>query len=141
MPMDLPPNPPAIYAPAPTPECRYLNAAEADVAFKRLRASLPSTSFERATPSEICGLVRVQMSNGKAGYTDATGRYFLLAFAMDTHKGGPADNAEQLSQQLGDRDKFPQEAIPGVMPRGAPVTGPLMSPIAPPQVNKSISSQ
>lgn len=132
--MDLPPavqSPPAYVSAAP--ECRYLNAYEAQQAFARLKGALPGTAFDSAKPSEVCGLVRVQLANGKVAYTDATGRYLLLAFALDTHRGGPADNQEALEKALVERDRFPSQAVPGVMPKPAPAEGPLMSPI-PPQV-------
>ncbi|RQR65284.1 hypothetical protein DIE18_02030 [Burkholderia sp. Bp9125] len=122
MPALMPPQPavqpPALVAPAPA--CRYLSNSEAQAAFERLRASLPSTQFDGAQPSEICGLVRVQLANGSAAYTDATGRYFLLAFALDTHRGSPADNSQQLEDAIQKRQAFPAEAIPGVMPSPAP---------------------
>lgn len=113
MPLDLPPNPPvaAIVAQAPTtPECRYLSNAEAQTAFRRLKRALPGTAFDSAAPSEVCGLVRVRLSRGATAYTDATGRFFLLAFALDTHKGGPADT-NQISQTIDNvldkREQFP----------------------------------
>lgn len=130
MPVDLPPQQGAVSGyTAPAPECRYLTALEAQEAFNRLRSALPGTRFDHARPSEICGLVRLQLANGKTAYTDASGRYFLLAFALDTHKGGPADNDELLSQQMQARERFPKQAIPGVMPAPAPVDGALMTPI------------
>lgn len=107
-------NPPAHHAPAP--ECHYLNASEAQLAFSRLKQRLPGTPFVEASPSEICGLVRVKMASGKSAYTDATGRYFLLTFALDTHKGSPADNDETINREAEQRQQFPSEAIPGVIP-------------------------
>lgn len=115
MPIALPPvTPPALVAPAP--ECRYLSNAEAQVALARLKASLPSTQFAGAKPSEVCGLVRVQLANGSAAYTDPTGRYFLLAFALDTHKGGPADNASKIDAAIEKRQTFPSDGVPGILP-------------------------
>lgn len=118
MAMDLPPPNvpvPAIHAPAP--ECRLLNQAEAQVAFARLKGMLPSTSFVSARPSQVCGLVQVTMASGKTAYTDATGRFFLLAFALDTHSGSPADNEAALGAAVGERETFPATAP-------AHVTGP-----------------
>lgn len=118
--MSLPPqavNPPAIVAHADTvPSCHYLTDAEAQVAFARLKNALPSTHFIDAKPSEICGLVHVRMENNMSAYTDPTGRFFLLAFALDTARGSPADNNEALDQQMAKRQKFPDKPIPGVMP-------------------------
>lgn len=132
MAMDLPPSVQAAPAyVASAPECRYLTTYEAQQAFERLKGSLPGTAFSHARPSEVCGLVRVQLANGKVAYTDATGRFLLLAFALDTHRGGPADNQEALDKAFEERERFPDKAIPGVMPRPAPVEGPLMSPIPP----------
>lgn len=117
MAMDLPPEvvtPPAYVAKAPAPECRILSPEEAQAAFMRLRQRLPGTAFAGATPSEVCGLVRVQLQRGTVAYTDATGRYFLLALALDTHRGSPADNSEQLEQAIDARSQFPAEAPAGV---------------------------
>lgn len=127
MAMDLPPAPPAITAPAPA--CHYLSQAEATTALARLQRALPGTAFSGARASEVCGMVRLELANGKTAYTDPTGRYFLLAFALDTHRGEPADNEETLSKEMDSRDKFPKEAIPGVLPAPAPVDDTLMSPI------------
>lgn len=96
---DLPPNVPvpAVAAVAavvpPAPPCRMLTQEEARVAFERLRARLSSTAFATPgyRPSEICGLAQITLARGSVAYTDATGRYFLLALALDTQKGGPAD--------------------------------------------------
>lgn len=118
MPMDLPPNvptPPALIAPAP--ECRYLTSSEAQVAFARLKQRLPSTNFANARPSEICGMVRVQLARGTVVYTDATGRYLMLAFALDTHRGEPADTSQQLEEAIVARES----------PLGDAPSGPLMS--------------
>ena len=93
MPIDLPPSIPqfpALIAPAIN-ECRYLNNGEAQQAFKRLKQALPGTAFEGAAPSEICGLVRIKLARGTTAYTDATGRFFILAYALDTHNGAEAD--------------------------------------------------
>lgn len=93
MPIDLPPSIPqfpALVAPAIN-ECRYLNNDEAQQALRRLKQALPGTSFTGAAPSEICGLVRVKLSRGTTAYTDATGRFFILAYTLDTHLGSEAD--------------------------------------------------
>jgi hypothetical protein len=136
MPMDLPPNAPQAAYVAPAPECRYLTNQEAQVALQRLRRQLPSTSFDNARPSEICGMVRVQLASGKVVYTDATGRYLMLAFAMDTHRGSPADTSEALEQAIEQRSKYPETPIAGVSPPPPPETPvePLMTPI--PQVRR-----
>lgn len=128
--LDLPPNLPQAAYEAPAPECRYLTPGEAQVALQRLRRQLPSTPFEQAQPSEICGLVRVQMASGKTVYTDPTGRYLLLTFALDTHRGSPADTSEALEQALEERSHYPEAAIPGLtppMPEDLPA-GPWMTP-------------
>lgn len=105
--MDLPPQLPeqSAYV-APAPECRYLTNSEAQAAFERLRARLPGTAFDHARPSEVCGLVRVQLARGTVAYTDATGRYFLLAFALDTHKGSPADQETAIEHAIEARETF-----------------------------------
>lgn len=116
MPMDLPPNAPQAAYVAPAPECRYLTNSEAQVALTRLRQRLPSTQFDNARPSEICGLVRVQLASGKVVYTEPTGRYLLLTFALDTHRGSPADTTDQLERAIESRSKYPDEAIPNLTP-------------------------
>lgn len=105
----------AISAPA-VPACHLLTQAEANMAFDRLRRSLPSTAFDNAKPSQICGLVRVQMASGKVVYTDTTGRYLLLTFALDTHRGSPADNSQELEHAIEERSGYPDQAVPGLTP-------------------------
>lgn len=111
--MDLPPpqvmvNPPAFTIPAPIiPECRYLSNAEAQAAFRRLKQALPGTAFDGAAPSEICGLVRVKLTRGATAYTDASGRFFLLTFALDTQTGSPADTSAKIDSALDTRERFP----------------------------------
>lgn len=124
-----PPTPPAIVVQAP--ECLYLSQRDANLALARLQRALPSTAFESASPSEICGMVRVKLANGTSAYTDVTGRYLLLAFALDTHRGSPADNSETLEQAIDSRSEYPGQAIPGVLP--PPIEGPLIS--LPPQIS------
>lgn len=132
MPLDMPPVAPvqAAYM-APAPECRYLTQDEAQVALSRLRSSLLSTNFDNARPSEICGLVRVQLASGKVVYTDPTGRYLLLTFALDTHKGAPADTSAELERTIDARSAYPEESIPGVMPPEADPEAPRMTPLPP----------
>lgn len=111
VPPQLPLTPPAYVAPAPvSPECRYLNNAEAQAAFKRLKAALPGTSFEGAAPSEVCGLVKVKLSRGNTVYTDSSGRFFIIGMALDTTKGEPADRSAKLEQIFEDRETFPTAA-------------------------------
>lgn len=130
MPMDMPPTVPQAAYVAPAPECRYLTQAEADVAMMRMRKSLPSTAFDSARPSEICGLVRLQLASGKVVYTEPTGRYLLLTFALDTHRGSPADNSEELQNAIDSRATYPAEAVPGLTPPPPPEDpGPAMTPI------------
>ncbi|GBG14411.1 TonB-dependent receptor [Novimethylophilus kurashikiensis] len=116
MPAALPPEalatPPAIMARAP--ECHILSPEEAQVAFHRLRARLPGTAFAGAAPSQVCGMVRVMLQRGTVAYTDATGRYFLLALALDTHVGSPADLSEDIDSAIEARSQYPSEPIPGV---------------------------
>lgn len=133
MPMDLPPNEPQAAIVAPAPECRFLTNSEAQVALQRLRHRLPSTAFENARPSEICGLVRIQLASGKVVYTEPTGRYLMLTFALDTHRGSPADTSEELEQAIESRSKYPEKPIQGLTPpeREAPPEGSLMTPIPP----------
>lgn len=130
MALDLPPpTAPAAYV-APAPECRYLTHNEAQVALQRLRRQLPSTPFDQAQPSEICGLVRVQLASGKTVYTDPTGRYLLLTFALDTHRGSPADTSEQLEQAIEERSHYPENALSGLTPPmlDEPPAGPWLTP-------------
>lgn len=136
MPLDMPPNIPQAAYVATAPECRYLTSAEAQVALQRLRRQLPSTSFDNARPSEICGLVRVELSSGKVVYTEPTGRYLMLAFAMDTHRGSPADTSDALEQAIESRSKYPDKPVPGLTPPSLPEppVEPLMTPI--PQSNR-----
>lgn len=134
MPMDMPPNAPQAAYMAPAPECRYVTSSEAQAALARLRRQLPSTSFDNARPSEICGMVRVELASGKVIYTEPTGRYLLLAFALDTHRGSPADTSEALEHAIEDRSKYPDKAVPGLRLPPAPETldeqeAPLMTPI------------
>ena len=125
MAMDLPPDdvhiaaqkPVAAIAAPAVPACHLLSQDEADMAFARLRRSLPSTAFDNASPSQICGLVRVRMASGKVVYTDTSGRYLLLTFALDTHRGSPADNSEHLEQAIEDRSAYPADAVPGLTPQ------------------------
>lgn len=122
---DLPPDTNKTESPIPplievrekmAPECRYLTNTEAQEAFNRLKARLPGTSFEGARPSEICGLVRVTLKNGTAVYTEPTGRYLMFTFALDTHKGSPADTSYEIERQIERRQSYPKEALPGVLP-------------------------
>jgi hypothetical protein len=130
MAMDLPPNIPQAAYMAPAPECRYLSNSEAQVALQRLRQQLPSTAFDNARPSEICGLVRIQLASGKVVYTEPTGRFLLLTFALDTHRGTPADNNAELENAIESRSKYPDQPIPGVTPPEQPLPEePLMTPI------------
>lgn len=116
--VDSPPNPPvAAYVSQYEPECVYLTQTQAQVALTRLQAQLPSTSFTHAAPSEICGLVKVEMASGSTVYTDPTGRYLLLTFAFDTHQGSPADVSQQLEVQIERRQTYPDTPIPGA-PKG-----------------------
>ena len=96
------PVPVGVYAAAPV--CHLLSNTEAQAAFARLRQRLPGTAFSGAQPSEICGVVRVQMAHGAIAYTDSTGRYFLLALALDTHRGSPADAADAVERAVASRD-------------------------------------
>lgn len=133
MAIDLPPNVPQAAYVAPAPECRYLTNSEAQVALQRLRQRLPSTSFDSARPSEICGLVRLQLASGKVVYTEPTGRFLLLTFALDTHRGSPADASEELDQAIESRSKYPETALSGLTPPAPePLPeGPLMTPAPP----------
>lgn len=133
MPMDLPPTVPPVAYVAPAPECRYVTSSEAREALARLRRQLPSTSFDNARPSEICGLIRIELASGKVVYTEPTGRYLMLAFALDTHRGSPADTSEALEHAIEDRSKYPDKAIPGLkLPPEPPEAEdmPLMTPIS-----------
>jgi hypothetical protein len=132
MPVAMPPHiPPAAYV-APAPECHYVSKAEAQVALSRLRARLPSTSFVDASPSEICGLVRIQMASGKVVYTEPTGRYLLLTFALDTERGSPADTSDKLDKAIEERSTYPDTPLPGVTPpppEEPPAPGAMFTPI------------
>lgn len=121
MAMDMPPKVPSMKPVAAqvaaVPECRYLTQSEADVALARLKRNLPSTAFDdNARPSEVCGLVRLQLKRGTVVYTEPTGRYLLLTFALDTHKGEPADTSAELDKAIERREVFPTDAVQGVTP-------------------------
>lgn len=108
----MPPSPPAIVAPAP--ECRYLTQAEADTALARLRRTLPSTSFDEALPSAVCGMVIVRLKSGKVAYTDATGRYLMLAMTFDTHTGSAVETSEAIDNAIERRGSAPNVPPQGV---------------------------
>ncbi len=130
--MDMPPVAPVRPAyVAPAPECRYLTQEDAQIALSRLRSRLLSTSFDNAKPSEICGLVRVQLASGKVVYTDPTGRYLLLTFALDTHNGSPADASAALEKTIESRSAYPETSIPGVIPPEDDPSAPRMTPLPP----------
>jgi len=99
---------------AAQPECQYLTQNQAQTALNLLKAKLPSTPFESAQPSEICGLVRVQLQSGKVAYTEPTGRYLLLAFAFDTERGEPADVSAALDGEIDRRQSVPSNLPPGL---------------------------
>lgn len=120
MPADMPPQIPVPAIIAPAPECRYVTNSEAQVALERLRHNLRGTEFVSAKPSAICGLVWVKMARGTVVYTDPTGRFLLLTFALDTHRGAPADVESELEHAIESREAFPEKAIPGVMPSQPP---------------------
>ena len=47
-------------------------------------------------------------------YVDMSGRFFLLAFALDTHTGNPADNSDTVNVRVESGLDFPSSPIPGV---------------------------
>lgn len=118
--ISAPPQAPAAPAPAivrpAIPECRLLSQEDARIALERVRQSIPSTPLDSASPSEICGLIRIKMASGKVVYTDPTGRYLLFTFALDLHRGSPADNDEHVERVIDERSQYPKEALPNVTP-------------------------
>lgn len=130
MAMDLPPQAPvpvmvSSAQVAEAPECRLLTPEQAAVAFARLKSRLRSTEFTEFRPSEVCGLVQLRMARGGVAYTDATGRYFLLALALDTHRGGPADESNPsldtvIDRLVEDRTINPAQAAPDALRSTAP---------------------
>jgi hypothetical protein len=59
----------------------------------RLRALLPNTTIERVSKTDVPGLWRVEMGEGKVAYIDATGRYLVLGLVIDLHTGRSLDDA------------------------------------------------
>lgn len=59
----------------------------------RLRALLPNTPIVRVTRTEVPGLWRVELGEGKVAYTDGSGRYLVLGLVIDLHTGRALDDA------------------------------------------------
>lgn len=68
-----------------------VSAKEAERALVQLQGNLKSTRFLKSWPSEFPGLIAVEMDNGRVGYTDKTGRYFILGLVLDTATGAALD--------------------------------------------------
>lgn len=120
--MDLPPpmieveqqlnSASSAYVVPYAPECSYLTHSQAQYALRQLQQNLPGTTFVAAGPSEICGLVKVEMESGTVVYTEPTGRYLMLTFAFDTNKGSPADVGMELQAQIEKRQSSTNSPIP-----------------------------
>jgi hypothetical protein len=68
-----------------------VSAQEAQAALVRLSARLSATRFVSAKPSQVPGLVVVRTAEGQVGYTDRSGRYFLVGVIFDTYTGQALD--------------------------------------------------
>lgn len=74
-------------APAParvTPE-------QAQQALVTLQSTIQATRFVAAWPAELPGFVAVELESGEVGYTDKSGRYFILGLVFDTATGQALD--------------------------------------------------
>ena len=96
--MDLPVSPPVASIATSALGCGW-TPEQIHVAFGVIKSRLASTSFKSAKASEVCGLLRLEMADGKIAYTDKTGRYFILGLLLDTKTGSPADASIQVDRQ------------------------------------------
>lgn len=105
---DLPVSTEAFKAPvvavAYASVCEAATKEQVQAAFQRIKLRLASTRFKSARPSQICGLVQLEMEGGKLAYTDLNGRYFILGLALDTQTGSPADAQAQVDRVISDRE-------------------------------------
>lgn len=86
--LDLPPS--AIHAPAPMSR---VTAADAQRALERLRAANPGTVYVSAEPSQVPGLIKLILGDGKLAYTDKSGRYLIVGVIFDMTEGKALDGA------------------------------------------------
>jgi len=82
--------PAALYAPAPS-----VRMGQEDVqrALERLRAANPGTQFVSAEASQVPGLIKITLANGKLAYADKSGRYLFVGVVFDMSVGKPLDGA------------------------------------------------
>lgn len=81
----MPPEPPALVRPA--------TAQEASRAAERVRLRLKGTPILDASASEVPGLVRLVLPEGKVAYTDKEGRYYIMGIVFDLSTGQALDGA------------------------------------------------
>lgn len=91
--MEMPAAPPpsTIEAPARVPKGVGPSPAS-DQALKALKSNLPKTGFKRAWPSQMPGLIAVELENGEIAYTDKTGRFLIIGLVLDSYTGKALDN-------------------------------------------------
>lgn len=86
-----------IAAVSPVTESQVQSAApavteqQAQVALAQIQGALPRTRFTAAWPAQFPGLVALQMDDGRVGYTDKNGRYFVFGLILDTATGQALD--------------------------------------------------
>ena len=97
---ELPLAPPAIASPF-----ACASDGQAQQAFQRLKSRLAGTRFVGARPSQVCGLVQVEMEGGKKVYTDLMGRFFIVGLVLDTSTGSPADAQAIVDHNISEREK------------------------------------
>lgn len=84
----LPPT--ALHAPAPSVR---VSQEEAQRALARLRSANPGTTFVSAEASQVPGLIKITLADGKLAYADKSGRYLFVGVIFDMHVGKPLDGA------------------------------------------------
>ena len=105
---DLPVSTQSLQAPlvasAQASVCGSATLEQVQAAFQRIKLRLASTRFKAARPSQVCGLIQLEMEGGKLAYTDLNGRYFILGLALDAQTGSPADAQAQVDRVISDRE-------------------------------------
>ncbi len=86
--LDLPPS--AYHVPA---AAARVTSADAKIALDRLRAANPGTKFLAAEPSQVPGLIKLTLADGKLAYADKSGRYLILGVVFDMQAGAAIDGA------------------------------------------------
>jgi hypothetical protein len=87
----VPPLPPAaLHAPAAPVR---VSPQQVQLALERLRATNPGTTFVSAEASQVPGLIKITLANGKLAYADKSGRYLFVGIIFDMTAGKPLDGA------------------------------------------------